>query len=86
MKQNKHYERKMRSNKVEYSTTVVVYFTTPNVILPFCMPEFSSSKIINNRFPVNNDKGEAGIGYDMFIVRDLMLHLCLTDNFKRQVF
>ena len=45
------------------------------------MPEFSSSKIISHRFHVDNDKGELGIGYDMFIVRDLMLHLSLTANF-----
>ena len=49
------------------------------------MPEYSSSKIINHRLPVNNDTEETGIGCDMFIVRDLMVHLVLTADFKRQV-
>ena len=49
------------------------------------MPEISSSKIINHRFHVDNNKGELGIGYDMIIVRELMVQLGLTENFKRQV-
>ena len=49
------------------------------------MPEFSSSKIINHCFHVDNDKSESGIGYDMIISRDLMVHLGLMDDFKRQV-
>ena len=60
----------MRSNKVEYRTAAVVYCTYHDVKLLFCMPEFSSSKIINHRFHVDNDKGESGIGYDMIIDRD----------------
>ena len=48
------------------------------------MPGFSSSKIINHRFHVANDKGKSGIGYDMIIGRDLMVQLGLTDDFKRQ--
>ena len=36
--QTKHYERNMRSNKVEYSTATGVYFTTHDVKVPFCMP------------------------------------------------
>ena len=49
------------------------------------MPDFSSIKIINHRFHVDNNKGESGIGYDMIIGRDLMVKLGLTDSFKHQV-
>ena len=49
------------------------------------MPGSSSSKIINNRFHVDNKKGESGIGYDMIIGRDLMVQLGLTADFKCQV-
>ena len=49
------------------------------------MPEFSSSKIINHRFRVDNDKGESVIGYDMIIYRDMMVQLFLKAEFKRQV-
>ena len=49
------------------------------------MPDLSSIKIINHRFHLDNDKGESGIGYDIIIVRDLMVQLGLTDEFKRQV-
>ena len=80
----KHYERKMRSNRVEYSTAAGVYCTTHNVKVPFCMPEFSGSKIINHLFHVNNDEGESIIGYDMIIGHDLMVQLDLTADFKRQ--
>ena len=55
---NKNYERKMRSDKVEYSTAVGLYFTTHDVKVPFCMTELSRSRIINHRFHVDNDKGE----------------------------
>ena len=85
IRHNKHYERKMRSNKVEYSTATGVYCTTHDVKVPFCIPYFSSSKIINHRFHVDNDKWESGIGYDMIINHELMVQLGLTDNFKRQV-
>ena len=81
----KHYERKMWSNKVEYSTAAGVYYTTHNVKLPFCMSELSSSKIINHRFHVDNNKGESGIDYNMVIGCDLMLRLGLMADFKRQV-
>ena len=43
----------------------------------------ASCKIINHRFHVDKDKGESGIGYDMIMGRDLMLHLGLTADFKR---
>ena len=48
------------------------------------MPEFSSSKIINHHFHVNNNKGDLGIGYSMIIGRDLMVQIGLTANFKHQ--
>ena len=49
------------------------------------MPEFSVSKIIHHRFHVDNDEGESGIGYEKIIVRDLMLQLGLTADFKHQL-
>ena len=49
------------------------------------MPEFSSSKIINHCFHIDNNRGESGIGYEIIIGRDLMVELGLTDDFKRQV-
>ena len=82
----KHYELKMWSNKAEYSTDAGVYCTTNSVKLPFCMPEFSSSKTMNHCFNVDIDKGESGIGYDMIIGRGMMVQLGLTSDFKRQVF
>ena len=75
----------MRSNKVEYSTADVMYCTTNYFKVPFCVPEFSISKIINHFFHVDNYKGESGIGYDIIIGRCLMVQLVLTSNFKRQV-
>ena len=51
----------------------------------FFMPEFSISKIINNRFCVDNDKGGSGIGYGMIIGRNLIVQLYLTANFKCQL-
>ena len=62
-----------------------MYYTTHDVKVYFFMPVFSSSKIINNQFHVDNDKGESDIGYEMIIGRDLMVQLGLEDNFKRQV-
>ena len=49
------------------------------------MPEFSSSKIINHRFHVDNYKDDSGIGCYMIICRDLMVHIGLKADFKRQV-
>ena len=74
----------MRSDKVYYSADAVLYCTTHDVKVVFFMPEFSSSKIINRRFHVNNNKGESGIGYYMIIGRDLTVQLVLMANFKRQ--
>ena len=53
----------MRSNKVKYSTAAGVYFTTHDVKVPFCMPEFSSRKIINHCFHVETTT--ASRAYDM---------------------
>ena len=75
----------MRSNKVDYVTAAGVYCTTRDFKVPFCMTEFSSSKIVNHRFHIDNNKGESGICYDIIMGRDLMVQLGLTANFKRQV-
>ena len=75
----------MRSNKVEYIKATVFYCTTHEFKVPFCMPYFSSSKIIKHLFHVENCKGESGIGYDMIVGRDLMVQLGLKNEFKCQV-
>ena len=75
----------MRSNKVEYSTAAGVYCTTYDVKVTFYMLEFSSSKISNHWFHVNNDNGYSGIGYDMIIGCDMMVQIGLTSYFKRQI-
>ena len=80
-----NYERKMRSNRVEYITAAGVYCTTHNVKVHFCMLEFSGSKIIDHCFHIENNEGESGIGYDMIIGRDMMVQLGLTTNFKHQL-
>ena len=56
-----------------------------DVKVPFWIPEFSSSKIIQHHFHVKNDIVESGIRYDMIIDRDLMVKLVLSYNFKHQV-
>ena len=71
------YARKMRSNKVEYGTSTGVYCTTHDTNVHFYMPKFSSRNIINHRFNVNNKKVNSGIGYDMIIVRYLIVQLVL---------
>ena len=76
----------MRSNKVEYSTDAGTYCVMHDIKVSFCMPEFSSSKIIFHRFHIDNDEGKLGIDYEIIIVCDLMVQLGLTANFKRQVF
>ena len=81
----KPYEREMRSNKVEYSTAARLYCTTHDVEVTFCMPEFSSIKIISHRFHVDNNEGKSCIGYDIIIVHDLMVQLGFWDGFKYQV-
>ena len=62
-----------------------MYCTTHDVKVPFCLPEFSSSKRINHRFHVDNDEDEFDIGYDVIICLDLMVQLSLMADFKRQV-
>ena len=62
-----------------------MYCTTHYVKVPFCIPEFSSSKIINHRFHSDNDKGESGIVYDIIVGSDLMVRLGLATNLKCQV-
>ena len=74
----------MRSNKVEYSTAAGLYCTPRDVKVPFCMPEFSSSKIINHSFHVDNGKGELVIRYSMIKGHKFMVQLGLTAEFKRQ--
>ena len=75
----------MQQNKLEQSTYAGTYCTNNEIKVHFCMSEFSSIKIMEHLFHVNNNKGESGIGYDMIIGRDLMLQLGLLANFKRQV-
>ena len=58
------------------------YCTTHDVMMTFCMPDFSSSNIIEQRLHVDDDKGELGIGYDMIIGHDLMIKLGLSADFK----
>ena len=52
---------------------------------PFCMLDFSSRKIINHYFHVNNDRGKSGIDYDMIICCDMMVQIGLTSKFKHKV-
>ena len=85
IKHTKYYEHNMRSNKVEYSTAAVLYCKTHGVKMNFFIPDFSSIKIIDDCFHVDDEKGELGIGYDMIIVHDLMVKLGLTSNLKRQL-
>ena len=75
----------MQSNKVEYSTAAGRYYTVYDVNVPFCMPEFSSSKIIHHRFHVGSGNGELCIGYDMIIGHVLTVQLDLVAEFKRHV-
>ena len=49
------------------------------------MPEFLASKIINQRFHVDNEEEDMNIGYDMIIGRDLMTKLGLITDYKRKV-
>jgi len=49
------------------------------------MPEFSASKIINQRFHVDNEEEDMNVGYDMVIGQDLMVKLGLITNYKRKV-
>ena len=61
------------------------YKTTYDVKVSFSMLEFSSRKIITHSFHVYSTRGDEGIGYDMIIVRDLMVQLGLKYNFGRKI-
>ena len=50
----------------------------------FCMHEIYIRKITSHRFHVDNNESESGIGYEMIIVRYLMLQLGLLSDFKPQ--
>ena len=76
----------MRSNRLDYITADGVYCTAHDVKVPFYIPEFSGSKIINHCFHIDNNEGKSVIGYDMIIGRDLMVQLGLAADFKRQAF
>ena len=78
------YEHKMCSNKVECSTASRPHYTTYEVKVLFCMTEFSSSKIISQRFHVDNNEDESGISYGMIIGCDLMEQIGLSADFNRQ--
>ena len=75
----------MRYNKVEYSTSVGLHCTMHDIRVPFCMPAFPSSKIIQHLFHADNDIDELVIGYDMIIGCDLMVQLGMSAKFKRHV-
>ena len=62
-----------------------MYCTTHDVKVPFFMPEFYISNIIDHRFHFDNNKGKLVICYEMIIVRDLMVQLGLSAYLKRQV-
>ena len=49
------------------------------------MLEFSSNKIKLNHFHVDNNKDELVIGYDTIIGNELMVQICVMDNFKNKV-
>ena len=59
----KPYQRKIYSNKVEYSTPTGPYCTMHDAKVSFFMTEFSSRNITSHRFHVDNNEGESGIVY-----------------------
>ena len=74
----------MHPNKVEYSTSKGMYCMIHDVNIPFFIPEYSSSKVIQHRFRVDIGIGESGIGYETIIGRDLIVKLGLSADFKCQ--
>ena len=46
------------------------------------MTDLSSSKIISHWFKVDTGEGKSGIGYDILIFLELMVHLFLKDDIK----
>ena len=75
----------MSSKKLEYSTGAWTYCTTHDVRVPFCLPEFSSTKITSKKFHVDNNEVKASIVYDTIIGHELMLQIGLLEYFKHQV-
>ena len=63
----KPYEHKIYFNKVKYSTSAVTYCKTHDVKVPYCVPEFSSSKIVLHCFHFDNNEVELLIGYNIII-------------------
>ena len=79
------FREKFRKNKQEYDTAGGTYTSNYDVKIDFTMPEFSASKIINQRFHVDNEEEDMNIGYDMIIGRDLMVKLGLITDYERKV-
>ena len=77
----KSFVRKFREdfckNKQQYDTAGGTYTSDQDIRINFMMPKFSASKIINQRFHVDNEEEDMNIGYDMIIRRDLMTKLGL---------
>ena len=78
------YDHRINYNRVKCSTASGKYCTAQFVNVPFCIPEFSSRKIISHQFHVANDEGDSGIGYVMVIGPNLMVQLGLMSDFKIQ--
>ena len=79
------YKYNIISNKVDYSLADIPYSTTHDIKPPFSMSEFSTRKIITNRFHVENAECDSGIGYDIIIGHNLMLQIDPGDNFGRKI-
>ena len=79
-----NYKAKIQPKKVEYSTATSMYCTTHDVKFPFCMPEFSITKIITNQFYINDGEGDTLMGYEIIIGRDLMVQFEMISYFKRK--
>ena len=79
------FREDFRKNKQQYDTAGGTYTSDYDVKINFTMPEFSASKIINQRFHVDNEEEDMNIGYDMIIGRDLMTKLGLITDYKRKV-
>ena len=72
-----------RKNKQQYYDTAGDTYTSDyDVRINFTMPKFSTSKIINQRFHVDNKEEDMNIGYNMIIGRDLMTKLGLITDYK----
>ena len=85
-KYTKPYKCRICSNKMEYSIATGPYCTTHDVMVPFCMPEFSNRKIISHLFLVDKNEGESVIVYDIIIGLDLMVQLGLLNFFEHKSF